>query len=308
LEKISMKKTLIALATVAVTSTAMAQVTMSGAMAYRFESSVSKTGAQDKGVGVNDAYITFATSEDLGGGLKLSASSGIDLGSTEDKATIGQGVNISLSTANMGSVTFSSDAASDYLPIDFMAETVGGHNGSSADRIIYKSPSIAGANISFVYADDTGNTTSDAAGAHGVNDTSLTTIVDYSIGALTASAQSTSLSDLNSLVKKARGYKAKYDFGVAAVSYGNYKSTSAADVITTETSLQVTAPVGPIALSVVLGSQQIGATATKLKGNQITATYALSKRTNVALDLVKYDSATAGVSPARSRMTLAHSF
>lgn len=281
---------------------------MSGTVAYRFESSVSAAGAQDKGIGVSDALVNFGVSEDLGGGLKLSASTGIDIGGNENKGTISRGVNISLATANMGSVTFSSDEGSDYLPIDFFATTAGGHNGSSADRIIYSTPDFNGAKLTVVYADDTGNTTDDAAGAHGVGQTTMAYIVDYAIAGATINYTSvTTDAALNSIVKEAKGFKVGYDFGIAKATYGAYTSTSAANVETKEKALQVTAPVGPIALSVVLGSTQSG-TSAKLNGNQITATYALSKRTNVALDLVKYDSATAGVSPARTRMTLTHNF
>ena len=113
--------------------------------------------------------------------------------------------------------------------------------------------------------------------------------------------------NLNTVTKKATGYKASYDFGVAKVAMGSYKTTSQANVATKQTAFQVTAPVGPIALTVSLGSEKIG-TGVKYDSNQVSATYALSKRTNVNLDLVKWDSSTTTASPNRTRVTLTHSF
>jgi hypothetical protein len=286
----------------------MAQVTMSGAMAYRFQSQESSTGVGTHGVGVSDAYVTFATSEDLGGGLKLSAVTGIDLGAGEDKASQSPGVTMSLATASMGSVVFSSEESGDYLPMgNADLVTTGGHNGSNADRITYVSPSFNGVTLSYTYQDGTGII--DGPGAHGVGQTVSVTDIDYSAGPLTVGYRTVGTdAELNTALKKASGYKASYDFGVAKVAMGAYKLTAPTTyVVTKQTAFQVTAPVGPIALTVSLGSEKIG-TAAKYDSNQISATYALSKRTNVNLDLVKWDSSTTTASPQRTRMTLTHSF
>jgi len=287
----------------------MAQVTMSGAMAYRFQSQESSTGVGTHGIGVSDAYLTFATSEDLGGGMKLSAVTGIDLGAGEDKASQSRGVTMSLATASMGSVVFSSEESGDYLPMgNADLVTTGGHNGSNADRITYVSPSFNGVTLSYTYQDG-GIGGIDGAGAHGVGQTATVTDIDYSVGPLAVGYRSVSTdANLNTVTKKATGYKASYDFGVAKVAMGSYKNTAATTLIVTkQTAFQVTAPVGPIALTVSLGSEKIG-TGVKYDSNQVSATYALSKRTNVNLDLVKWDSSTTTASPNRTRVTLTHSF
>ena len=70
-----MKKTLIALAAVAVTSTAMAQVTLSGKLAYGWETASNAAGATtNKGLKVTDGHFTLGASEDLGGGMKIASS------------------------------------------------------------------------------------------------------------------------------------------------------------------------------------------------------------------------------------------
>jgi hypothetical protein len=79
-----MKKTLIAMAAVAVAGVASAQVTLSGKLSFGYSDSYSNkeasgTGANAKandvaGFGVFDGHFTMSGSEDLGGGLSASAS------------------------------------------------------------------------------------------------------------------------------------------------------------------------------------------------------------------------------------------
>jgi hypothetical protein len=73
-----MKKTLIALAAVAVTSTAMAQVTMSGEAGFAYVNDEVKS-VTTSGMAQTDGSITIAASDDLGGGMTLSASHTVDL-------------------------------------------------------------------------------------------------------------------------------------------------------------------------------------------------------------------------------------
>jgi predicted porin len=66
-----MKKTLIALAAVAVSSAAMAQATISGTFNVDMQNTM--TAGSDPTVGMGDAIVSVSASEDLGGGTKASA-------------------------------------------------------------------------------------------------------------------------------------------------------------------------------------------------------------------------------------------
>jgi len=79
LEKIEMKKTLVAVAALAVASAAMADATISGVIDQAYYSAKSTTSAglstQSKGIGAQNngtSEFTIAGSEDLDGGMKAS--------------------------------------------------------------------------------------------------------------------------------------------------------------------------------------------------------------------------------------------
>jgi hypothetical protein len=63
------------MAAVAVAGVASAQVTITGKYAFGFTSDETNAGVATTGLGVTDGHLTFAASEDLGGGLSISASS-----------------------------------------------------------------------------------------------------------------------------------------------------------------------------------------------------------------------------------------
>jgi hypothetical protein len=70
LEKFQMKKTLIALAAVAVSSAAMAQATIGGTFNVDMQNKISNA---DNTIGMGDAIVSVSVSEDLGGGMTASA-------------------------------------------------------------------------------------------------------------------------------------------------------------------------------------------------------------------------------------------
>ena len=63
------------MAAVAVAGVASAQVSITGKYAFGFTSDETNAGVATTGLGVTDGHLTFAASEDLGGGLSISASS-----------------------------------------------------------------------------------------------------------------------------------------------------------------------------------------------------------------------------------------
>jgi len=68
-----MKKTLVALATLAATATSFAQVTLSGQVQFGYSKAVTGTSTFGTGAKGDRNYITIAAEEDLGGGMKAGA-------------------------------------------------------------------------------------------------------------------------------------------------------------------------------------------------------------------------------------------
>jgi predicted porin len=87
LENFSMKKTLIALAAVAVSTAAMAQVTVSGKYAVAYTSAETAAGVKSNGFGTTDGDIVFTAMEDIGGGLKAGASLAIKVRGRDSAVT-----------------------------------------------------------------------------------------------------------------------------------------------------------------------------------------------------------------------------
>ena len=287
------------MAAVAVAGVASAQVTITGAIGARFESSVNAAGTEDKGIGMSDSAIKFSTSEDLGGGLSLAASAGFENMTKNGAAPAGTGVSIAIS-GEFGTVSFSNVESGDYLPNDSI--TVIG-NGSSNDRMQYDTPTINGFKGFVQYGDGTAG-----AGAHSTTNSSMVYGLNYSGGPLSADVAVLKVDKSQHTTSDGwNRFGATYDLGVASVRYAqiNYKSATA--VKGKETGLTVTAPLGALTASASMASHKDDGSA-KLDGTEFSLTYALSKRTSVNATFRKYDSATAGVSPKRDRLTLTHSF
>jgi len=293
-----MKKTLIALATVAVTSTAMAQVTMSGSIAFGFAGDTTSAGVSTRGFGTDTAALTVATSEDLGGGLKLSASMSFE-NFQEDARLAGTGTNLTLS-GGFGSVTMNSDESGDYLPIDGL--TTNG-NGTIGDRITYTSPAFGGVTISVSQGDDAGVIDADVG-----NTVGKTTSVGatYAAGPLTLNLTSLDVNGAYASTLAGRTYaKVAYDMGVASVSYGIIKSDKATD--NTQTGLSVTVPMGAMSFTAARSTSKDDG-GTSYSGNAISASYALSKRTSIAYYNESYQTSVTTSNVKEYSLLLKHSF
>ena len=298
-----MKKTLIALAAVAVSGAAMAQVTMSGGVAFGY--SVSNA-TNSSGFGTDDAYLNFATTEDLGGGLKLSASMGIDgIIETASGTTsvLANGNNITLE-GGFGKLSMTTGVGGDAVALDQLM-TLG--NGTVGSTVGYTAPAFGPVTVSF-----TRKSGSAAIGVGaGGNANSLNILsVGYAQGPLKAGISSlTWNSDTNaSLVDNRMVLSASYDLGVAKVGVyqntQNYISSATQDLV--NTAIQISAPVGPLAVSFESGKVSQSGT-TSLGGTSLSLKYALSKRTALTAKTESWDS-TSTVSYKASSLVLAHSF
>ena len=320
-----MKKSLIALAALAAFGTASAQstVTISGNLNAGFAGDTTSAGVKTGGYGIDTANITFSVVEDLGGGLKAYGSMSIE-NFSEDVPTNGNGVTLGVS-GGFGSVAFSSVEGSDFLPVDGLTAS---SNGTDADRITYTTPKISGFTFSLSHQDaiDAGTSVSSTssvtsvgalhpaeidADARGTSSV-LTGAVNYSVGPIAIDAVHADFA--GSTIASRTGVRAAYDFGMAKLTYGMMKEkkvTSGTDV--TETGLTIAAPLGPVTASYSYATSKTeGGTGLTKKGNALTLSYALSKRSSLALYSEEHDVAGSGALTASKvkeySLLLKHSF
>jgi len=251
---------------------------------------------------MSDAALKFSASEDLGGGLTASASFGLDAMTVNNAvAAANTGSVLSVTAAGAGTFSISNVEAADYLPIDTITDS-NFSNGGTADRISFKSESINGLTLTVTYSDGL------SGAGHTSGSTSTVYELDYATGPFAANfgmmkvdKQTHATSDSGSRVK------VSYDAGVAKFTYGSVNETEDDQTSVKQTGWTVTAPVGPLSVTASMVSSKRG-TATKLNGAVYSASYALSKRTALAVEKMTWDTATAGVNPQRTRVTLSHAF
>ena len=147
-----MKKTLIAIAAVALASSAFAQsaVTLSGKFGYAYESN-KIDGAKANGFGTTDGNVTFSATEDLGGGLKASASMDVKVRGRGASSVDGRDATIALSggfgTVLVGAIEWGNDVVG---MASAGAPTIGLDNdkvllaGINTDIARYVSPDMGG--------------------------------------------------------------------------------------------------------------------------------------------------------------------
>ena len=275
-----MKKTLIAMAAVAVAGVASAQVTITGNLAFGFAGDTTSAGASTSGFGTDTANVTLSASEDLGGGLTIKGTASFE-NFQEDAALAGTGTHIILS-GDFGSIDMSSDEGGDYLPIDGLASN---GNGTIGDRITYTAPAFGPLTISVTAGDDVGVIDADVGNTVGKTTTVSAT---YSDGPLSVNITSLDVNGAYASTLAGRTYaKVSYDAGVASVSYGIIKSDLATD--NTQTGLSVTVPMGALSVTAARStSKDVGAST--MSGTALTASYALSKRTSIAYYNESYES------------------
>jgi len=292
-----MKKTLIAMAAVAVAGAASAQVTITGNLAFGFAGDTTNAGASTSGFGTDTANVTLSASEDLGGGLTIKGTASFE-NFQEDAALAGTGTHIILS-GGFGSIDMSSDESGDYLPIDGLTSN---GNGTIADRITYTAPAFGPLTISVTSADDVGVIDADVGNTVGKTTSVSAT---YSEGPLSVNFMSLDVNGAYASTLAGRTYgKVSFNAGVASVSYGIIKSDKATD--NTQTGLSVTVPMGAMTFTGARSTSKDTGGVT-YAGMALTASYALSKRTSIAYYNESYE--TSGTSDIKEySVLLKHAF
>jgi hypothetical protein len=279
----------------------MAQVTLTGGVAYGYS-----VGDTYSGLGTDDAYLKFSTTEDLGGGLKLSASLGIDgIIETASGTTsaLANGNNITIS-GGFGTVSMTTGVGGDAVALDQLM-TLG--NGTVGSTVGYVAPAFGPVTLSYTRKD--GSAVLGEGSGGGGNSIDILG-ASYAAGAIKAGVTSLTWPDSANTggIDSRLVLTASYDLGVAKVGvYSNtQKYVSSATQDLKNTALQISAPVGPVAVSFESGKvSQSGET--DLNGTSLSISYALSKRTAVTAKTEKVDTSATATSKGSS-LILSHSF
>jgi len=303
-----MKKTLVALAAVAVTGGAFAQATMTGAIAFGYSSSTDETGVQASGMGMDDAEINFAIAEDIQGVGKLSAGLGFGSGGNSDAAT-GNDATIRLTTASGTSITMGTTKGSNYLSqglasagTAYQWNLSGKLFGSRSinDSISIKVPVMAGTSVSLAHSEDKNSSAADywtgtGAAGSGTDQRYNTMSLDYAAGALAVNVGFRTYDNTTANSETSKNTRnrasASYDLGVAKIG-GGYESTSYMYGNTATDSLFGVNV--PLSSALNIGAQfgqtstSGGTTNVTQTGNLLVANYNLSKRTYLVANYYSY--------------------
>ena len=222
-----MKKSLIALAAFAAVGAASAQstATISGTFAAGY---VKALNGADKGLVLDTNTVNIAVSEDLGGGLKLSAATQISGNSQRGNAVTKDDTSVALA-GKFGSLTFantrfSSNAVGVGAVADvWLNEGVYDSNGAYVfdrfpmDALLYTSPAFSGATVTVGYVEAAADGATTPAAKVGL------VAANYSAGKLTAAARflsGTGDAFTSDVRKSSWDLGVNYDFGMVKVGAG----------------------------------------------------------------------------------------
>jgi predicted porin len=349
LEKIEMKKTLVAVAAMAAVTGAMADVTLSGNFDQAYTTTKTNTSSKVTNIGgsgmgsnaLGDTFITFAGSEDLGGGMKASFKIEPQLSPNGAAHSMGNREAWLGLSGGFGSVNVGNNYAPAFLLFGAATDPNGVSNGfghvgwdsgtgmigAGASSISYTLPSLmSGLNVGL--SKTQGGSNSQSATASGAGDAQSYAFA-YNISNFTAgfSSQTTKNSKLAytsaSLTpvvveSAAAGTSLKttntgliYNAGVAQLSYLATKSSLKADSISTGT-FGISVPVGAVTVGYTTGDMKAvdGGVQSKFKGNQLVVSYALSKRTKTYFQSGAFQTsgAVTASKTSQSGIGIAHAF
>ncbi len=331
-----MKKTLVALAALAVSGASFAQVTMTGNFEYHFESYDNTATGQSSGMGVDSSELYFNVVEDLGGGMKAEVNMGIGgldrsgesgftarTASNQTAAAYGMDGSIKLSNA-IGSVTLKTARGADYLSGGISGVAGFGMDGkifdnrSIRDSIGFSIPVGAGFKIGASFAEPDhinswatasgtaanatvscdGGEGSGSAGCTGARKNSYS--LDYAAGAIAANLTYATYDNKPTLGKTDYLFDGalSYDFGVAKVGVGAEGKYYVNSGNRQDVLVGVSVPVGAASIGAQWGQRAFKGYTNSVtaSGYSVGLTYNLSKRTYAIVDYAKYDTGAANQS------------
>jgi predicted porin len=310
-----MKKTLIALAVVAVSGTAFAQsaVTLSGGVAYGYQS-VTASNVTNKGFGMDTAAIKLTATEDLGGGLKATGviSAG---GLARGNAVTGEDMSLTLAggfgSLLMGQIEIGSGIrglAQAGAPVNNMEGEVLAAATAGTDIVKYTAPAMGGITFSGSLTEAKNLATGLDTATKGTS--AVTVGAAYSNGPLSASIDTSSWNSASTAVDNRYRVSASYDLGMAKVGAGLESQKLVAGGTNKYTMVGVSAPLGAVTVGAAMVTSDASATAGSKSGSTFGASYALSKRTSLTANYATWEvsEAAGAAKDKKTTILLAHSF
>lgn len=294
----------------AVSGTAFAQstVTLSGKVRFAYESLKSTTAnvaTKANGIKVTDGDFVLTAVEDLGAGLKATASMAV-LSRGRDTGISGRDASLSLA-GNFGSVMIGSlEAGNGILGLGGAGAHVYGLDGpviaaaSNVDIIKYTSPAlIPGLTASLSLIDKTAASTNTsvggtlAMGSTALDQDASVIGLNYASGPLAAAFDMTKYGRnavTGTVADDRTRLSASYDLGMAKLGFGYQvaATTAATNNKTKDMLVGVNVPMGAMSFGLNYATSQADG-AVKVKGFDLGAKYDLSKRTFVAFNYQNVD-------------------
>ena len=307
-----MKKTLVALAAVAVTSGAFAQATMTGSLAYGYRQTQLSTGVTAGGIGANAANIDFAVTEDIEGLGKVSGKMGI-ASKNSDSSAAARDSSLKLDMGSAGAITMNAVYSYTWLADVAAPGSVAAcsfTNGDCTtgigmfstygynDNISYSLPISSSLSVSVSHTEPNAAASGIGAGAAGATISDAAYSGRYNTYSATYNAAPLVVTggyrtyDLAQLATGNSNYRHRaafsYDLGAAKIGAGYEQTTTTYGATTTDTLFSVAMAVPNSALTV---SAQFGQRAragnasassdTVYAGSAYAASYKLSGRTSL---------------------------
>lgn len=301
-----MKKTLVAFAALAVVGAASAQstATISGTIAAAYL----KDFDGSKGLVLDSNSVKVSLSEDLGGGLKLSAATQFTGNGARGGNVTKEDSSVALA-GGFGSVTYSNTRSGTWAVAYGAVGDTWNWNGSydnsdvfsrsAIDALTYTSPSMGGVNVIAQYVESS----TDGASTPATKTAALG--VKYAAGPLAIGARVVNSKNdafVSGITKNSFELGANYDLGVAKIGLGfDSKRRGKADTDKAAVVVGVAVPMGPASIGLNYSKRD---TASII---DLGLNYSLSKRSSVYVDYGKFKS-NAGASSSQYNIVLVHNF
>ena len=337
-----MKKTLIALASIAAVGAASAQVSITGYMSAGYvvatAPGTAATNLTNGGFAVDTSELYIKSSEDMGGGYKASA--GMGLGGLERATDANNGYgkyglygnNFDIKIAGpMGSIAVGNTKSPDYASgglggVGVLYYDFADHgNFSARSRRDYLTVTAPVNKFTLTASHQEAGNVTGWGGAEGSTSQRISIgAVTYADGPIVANA---TYFTYDNEVAKSDGTSSNvmrlagsYDLGMAKLGSGYQKATVTSGGTSTQFTLAASVPLGNITIGAIYGSREISGMNATLKDSNgsytntgLTANYQFSKRTGLTGQYSSYDGikTTANMNPAKGSLALVlltHSF
>jgi len=318
-----MKKTLVAIAALALVGAASAQstVNLTGKFRFAYQAFNNGTGAataKSNGFAVTDGDVVFAAVEDLGGGLKAGATMAVRVRGRGAAGVVDGRDSTVWLAGGFGSLTGGAVEAANGIiglggagaPVIGLDNGVSLDGGTNVDWLAYTTPNMGGFTATVQLIDSIG-----APGAGGMQSLAATqdaTLVGvgYSNGPINFKGDYTSFGANAAAAPTADTrlrLSGNYNLGVATLGLGYQQKENSANLKDKQWILGVAAPFGPVTVGAnfVRRSDNAGL---KVSSWNLGAQYNLSKRTYVQAAYQSQDSNAVANNITQLRLQLAHSF